>query len=187
MSSPTDSGDLDEPADAEKVENVKDQDPTVTPQKAKAIDSVDICAVEDSGEAIRQDERLPDEVLMVDQQSTLVDKQAFDQTGVTDVDDSRSSQLEDKSNECELERDMPIKDTGDQQLSEEVADQSLNQNVGDNDSRRTNCEEKSNDLELERDIPMESEDNCSSELYDFPISILVTMLLSEAKIGVLYT
>lgn len=198
MSSPTDSGDLDEPAEANKVENVEEnsdclQDPTVAPQKASAI-LVSVDSVVEGGEVIHQDEGLPDEALTVDQQSTQVDKQAFDQTGARDVDDSRSSQLEGKTNDCELERDTPIQDhSKDQQLSEvvAVADQSLHLNVGDSDSRPENSKEKSNAPELDRDIPMESEDNYSGGLYDFLNFILFTMLLtyckSEAKIGVVCT
>ena len=47
----------------------------------------------------------------------------------------------------------------------EVADQNLHPNKDDVDS--SNCGDKSNDRELERDTPMESEDNCSGEVYDY--------------------
>lgn len=166
MSSVIDSGDLDRPSETDKVENVGEEsvcseDPTADLQKgvedSSAIDSVEQSGVDHQ-----------DEALTVGQQSAVVEKQAFDQIGARDVDGSRSSHVEDKSNDCEIEQDPPMQD----QEFAEVADQNLHQNVGDIDSRSANCEDKSNDRELERNTPMESEDNYSGELYDCLIFVL---------------
>ena len=161
MSSVVDSGDLDGPSEVNKVGKVGEesdcpQDPTAGHRKGtedpSAIDSVEGNGVDHQ-----------DEVLTVGQQSAEVDKQAFDQNGARDVDSSKSSHVEDKSNDCELERDASMQD----QEFVGLADQNLHQNVGDIDSRSANWEDYSNDRERERDAPMESEDNYSGEMYDW--------------------
>ena len=166
MSGEIDSGDLDKPSETDKIEHVGEesdclQDPTAGPRKEtedrSAIDSVEErrCGVDHQ-----------DEVLTVGQQPAEADKQAFDKNGTRDTDCSRSSYLEDKSNDSELERDAPVQ----HQEFAEVADQNVHQNKDDVDSRPANCGNKSNDCELERDTPMESEDNnYSGGLYDYLI------------------
>ena len=153
MSSEIDSCDLDKPSETEKVENVGEesdctQDPTAGLQKPI-----------DSGGVVPQD------------QPAEVDKQDFDQNGTRDVEVSRSSHLEDKSNDCGLEQNVPMQ----HQEFAEVADQSVHQNKDDVDSRPANGGVKSNDRELERDTPMESEDNYSGELYDHLILIFFSL------------
>ena len=164
MSSEIDPGDLDKPSETDKVENVGEesdclqdpQDPVAGSQKGTEDPSV-IDSVAESGVANQ------DEILTLGQQLAEVDKQAFDQNGVRDRDGSRSSHLEDKLIDSELERGAPMQD----QEFAEVADQNLHPNKDNVDS--SNCGDKSNDRELERDTPMESEDNCSGEVYDYLI------------------
>lgn len=158
MSSEIDSGDLDRPSETDKVENVGEesdcpQDPATGPQKGTQDPSAKD-SVADSGVAHQV------EILTVCQQPAEVDKQAFVQNGVRDRDGSRSSHLEDKLIDSELERGAPMQD----QEVAEVADQNLHQNKDDVDSRTANCGDKSNDRDIERDTPMESEDNCSGEV-----------------------
>ena len=169
MSSEIISGNLDRPSENDKVENVGErsdcpQDPAAAGPQKGTEDPTAIDSVAESGVAHQ------DEVLTVGQQpaEVLVDKQVVGQNEVRDSDGSRSSHLEDKSNDCERERDAPMQD----QEFAEVADQNLPQNKDDVDSRTANCEENSNDRELEKDTPMESEDNYSGELYDHLILFL---------------
>lgn len=153
MSSEIDSCDVDQPSETDKVENVGEesdctQDPTVGLLKPT-----------DSG-VVPQD------------QPAEVDKQDFDQNGARDVEFSRSSHLEDKSNDCGLEQNAAMQ----HQEFGEVADQNIHQNKDDVDSRPpASGGDKSNDRELERDTPMESEDNYSGELYDYLILILFSL------------
>lgn len=172
MSSEIDSGDLDRPSETDKVGNVGEesdclQDPAARSQKGTEDPSA-IDTVAESRVAHQ------DEILTVNQQLAEVDKQGFDQNRVRYRDGSRSSHLEDKSIDSELERDTPMQDHG--QEFAEVADHNLHQNKDDVGSRTANCGDKSNDHELERDTPMESEDNYSGEVYDYLILFFSKLL-----------
>jgi len=144
MSGEIDSCDLDKPSETDKVENVVEESDCTQDPTSGLLKPID------SG-VVPQD------------QPAEVDKQDFDQNGARGVEVSRSSHLEDKPNDCGLEKNAPIQ----HQEFAEVADQNVHQNKDDIDSRPANGEDKSNDRELERDTPMESEDNCSGELYSY--------------------
>ena len=161
MSSEIDSGDLDRPSETDKGGNAGEesdclQDPTAGSQKG----TEDLSAKNSVTESAVANQ---DEISTVSKQLAEVDKQVFDQNGVRDGDGLRSSHLEDKSIDSELERDAPMQD----QEFAEVADQNLHQNKDDIVSRTANCGDKPNDGERERDTPMESEDNYCGEVYDY--------------------
>jgi len=111
----------------------------------------------------------------VGQQPAEVDKQTVDQNEVRDTEGSRSSHLEDKSNDYERERDAPRQ----YQEFAEIADQNLNQNKDNVDAGTANCEDKSNNHEVERNTPMESEDSYRGELYDYLILFLKLLFLPD--------
>lgn len=147
MSSEIDSCDVDQPSETDKVENVGEESDCTQDPTAGLLKPID------SG-VVPQD------------QPAEVDKQDLDQYGARDVEVSRSSHLEDTSNDCGLEQNAPMQ----HQEFAEVADQNIHQNKDDVDSRpAANGGDKSNDRELERDTPMESEDNYSGKLYDYLI------------------